>query len=649
MHTKVFGKYSGDEDVLLETPGYTEINLIGNYADNAPVKVTVKDARGKGVDGARVSFCIYNYAEFYPAVTRYTGRDAAVTLSAGLGDMLIWADYKGRYGFSKVSFGKDTEVAVTLSYKDGDVPENFDYMVVPPVGKPSAPVVDSALRSANDKRLAYEDSVRKAYEATFFTPGQAKVFSIRHRYPEEAVSAILTATRGHRGEISDFLAGARDHERALTLLSSLSEKDLRDVPPSVLYDSYFDDGPVTCPRVENEFLRPYKAAFREYFGRIPPVGGPAPAEAFSSGSITSRVGAVKDWVRKHISIDTDPLAWNIPSSPEGTLRALRATPRSRDIFFVALARTFGIDARKDPVTGKVQYRETPSSGWTDVGFPSSGDRQMASPSGKGILKLNYRKEGSVDKPQYYKHFTISCITEGKPSLLEYDEESSALEYTLDEGVYMLVSGNRLADGSVPAAVRFFRVGAGKTVSVPLDIRSPEGALEVIGSFDSEQTFHPFAVSENPALKKDPSGEMSDTPRSILSLTGRGYYSLIYLKAGTEPASHVLRDLASSRETLESQGRPMLIMTSSPDEMSKLIKDISSLPSPLPSTVLFGVDQSGGILSSLDAIPASSGTGSPGTLPEIIIADTFNRVVFLRRGYTVGLGEALSSVSARLVP
>ena len=35
MHTKVFGRYNGPEEIMLETPNYTEINVIGNYAPTA--------------------------------------------------------------------------------------------------------------------------------------------------------------------------------------------------------------------------------------------------------------------------------------------------------------------------------------------------------------------------------------------------------------------------------------------------------------------------------------------------------------------------------------------------------------------------------------------------------------------------------------
>ena len=40
MHTKVFGRYNGPEEVMYETPNYTEINVIDNYAPTAKAAVS---------------------------------------------------------------------------------------------------------------------------------------------------------------------------------------------------------------------------------------------------------------------------------------------------------------------------------------------------------------------------------------------------------------------------------------------------------------------------------------------------------------------------------------------------------------------------------------------------------------------------------
>ena len=46
MHTKVFGRYTGQEEIMYETPNYTEINVIDNYAPTAKGSVLVTDAEG---------------------------------------------------------------------------------------------------------------------------------------------------------------------------------------------------------------------------------------------------------------------------------------------------------------------------------------------------------------------------------------------------------------------------------------------------------------------------------------------------------------------------------------------------------------------------------------------------------------------------
>lgn len=112
MHTKAFGDYNGPEEVMLRTSNYTEINLIDNYGSSARIDFNIVDAAGNPVDGARVDFKIYNYAEFNTVVTKYTAADGKTFLSAGKGDMMIWASKGGKYGFAKASFGKDKAITV---------------------------------------------------------------------------------------------------------------------------------------------------------------------------------------------------------------------------------------------------------------------------------------------------------------------------------------------------------------------------------------------------------------------------------------------------------------------------------------------------------------------------------------------------------
>ena len=60
MHTKVFGRYAGQEEIMYETPNYTEINVIDNYAPTAKGSVLVTAAEGQPVSDATVEFKVYN-------------------------------------------------------------------------------------------------------------------------------------------------------------------------------------------------------------------------------------------------------------------------------------------------------------------------------------------------------------------------------------------------------------------------------------------------------------------------------------------------------------------------------------------------------------------------------------------------------------
>ena len=57
---------------------------------------------------------------------------------------------------------------------------------------------------------------------------------------------------------------------------------------------------------------------------------------------------------------------------------------------------------------------------------------------------------------------------------------------------------------------------------------------------------------------------------------------------------------------------------------------------LPSTIIYGIDSFGVV----DQIADEMKLRNRESLPIFIITDTFNRVVFVSQGYTIGLGEQL---------
>ena len=78
-----------------------------------------------------MEFKLYNYAEFYTVATKYTSASGICGLTAGKGDMLVWASKDGHFGFARLSFGKQSELTVKLDKKEGDA-FAIDMDIVPP-------------------------------------------------------------------------------------------------------------------------------------------------------------------------------------------------------------------------------------------------------------------------------------------------------------------------------------------------------------------------------------------------------------------------------------------------------------------------------------------------------------------------------------
>ena len=633
MHTKVFGRYNGPEEIMHQNPNFTEINIISNYASSASAFVQVVDAGGQPVADAKVEFKVYNYAEFYTVATKKTNAEGKTFLSAGKGDMLVWASKDGQFGYGKLSFGKDNELVVKLDKKPGEA-YSVELDIVPPVEGNNMPEVTAEQRAENNRRMAVEDSIRNAYVATFMTDASARDFAKKYQLDEDAVAKILVASRGNHDVICNFLARLRsDKSKAggIDMLQRISSKDLRDVSLDVLIDhmqshvykenmDYFRRF-IRNPRVANEMLTPYKLFFEKAISE-------ADKAAFKADWNKLAV-----WVSENINVDATCNLGGAPISPAGVWKARVADAHSRNIFFVSMARSLGIPSRIDEVTGKVQLIS--NDGVTDVNFGAT-DQVKAK---KGKLVAKYTPIKSLSDPKYYSHFSISKLTdEGTLQLLNYDEGdvdmgegatwSNLLKVgtALDEGNYLMVTGTRLASGGVLAEMEFFQMEAGKTTTLDLVMRESKDDVQVIGSFNSESLYKPLD---------------SDDMKSILNTTGRGYYIVAVLGVNQEPTNHALRDIAAKASDFEEWGRGMVLLFPSEEEYAKFRSQ--DFPG-LPKTITLGIDKDGSIQKQIAKemkLPNST------ILPMFIIGDTFNRVVFVSQGYTIGLGEQMMQVIHKL--
>ena len=625
MHTNAFGKYNGPEEVVSRTPCFTEINVTSNYAPVATTTVQVVDESGAPVK-ATVEFKIYNYAEFYSAATKECDDEGRASLTTGHGDMIAWASKDGKFGYAKFTAGKDNNVKVVLDKSVGyEATVQMD--IVPPTERNTVPELTPEQVAKNTERFVYEDSIRNAYVATFPTEADASSLAKELGADEKSIIQIVKESRGNHAAVTSFLKGVDKaaQEKALALLLAVSQKDRRDISSEVLNDHFMmtpnhekiDDiysNYILNPRVSNEMLTPYKSFFANVISE-------KDAENYRNNP-----EQWVEWCRRNIKVDG---AWNPLSlcmSPKGVWDYRTADAHSRDIFFVAAARSMGIVSRIDEVTGKTQYMA--DGKWRDANFALGEDIKKASAA--GVLKASYTATEFLDNPRYYSHFSISKIENGRLVLQNYPEDGTWADIlrngaTMDAGDYLVMTGTRMANGGVLANLNFVQVPSGGTAKMQMSMRESKDELQVIGGFNSENLYYDIATKQS---------------RSILSSTGRGYYIIALIDPNSEPTNHFLRDVMPYKEEFEKWGQKMVLLFKDESAASRFKSD--DFPN-LPSTVVWGTDIDDKIS---NEIITNMKLKSPNR-PVILVADTFNRIVFMSQGYSIGLGEQLVKVINQL--
>ena len=547
VHTKAFGKYKGDEEVVKRTGLYSELNLLSHYAPTRRVTVSVHDENGFPVK-AQVKFKLYNYAEYYTLADMTTDVNGQASLTTGLGDLLIWATNGDRYAFEKIDVRQDSIMTLTIPSTLNSQLSTLNFEIVPPIaGEPKVTATEEET-AANAKRLAYEDSLRNAYTATFPTKDNYKQFmKPNHNLTDEQAWEIIHKSEGNYAEIIKFLDNHTEENSAIAgeteatcigcfdgfiiswnsfydYIHSFSDKDLRDITAEVLeshwamppmhpmangYGPYRKGG--LPARISNEMVRPYREELACFKGMT--------AEE------------IRQWVVDSIAIDDSSNYYNCPISPVGVNKIRRADSHSRDIFFVAACRAAGIPAYLDNATNTIYTWDNKS--WQITSFSS-----MTSSSGSARLTLTYHGKEPA-KPIYWPHFTLAKLEKGDLRTFDFEDDPRMASFPatieLEPGTYCLSTGNRYPDGAVRSHLEFFEVKAGEHVTKEIVI------LPLVERTDP---------STHPCI--DPHTELFD---GIELWDYAGEKGMLYINLGdySEPSKHLVVELRQRQKEMRRWG------------------------------------------------------------------------------------------------
>ncbi len=617
VNAQVYGNYLGNEYADLRTSKGTTLNITSNYAPVKEVFFHVSNSLGEPVSDARVSFKVFNYGELSTIQTKRSDEQGNLSMMSGLGDYFVWATDGQKFGFAKVHVETADSVQIVIA-ESPDLETEASFVLVPPVSlKPLE--VNTLLADENKLRLQKEDEIRNAYMASF--PNEEKIQTEVGDWGDDQsrIIALVQKSQGNWRAIIDFIkrgAGINKRE-TIDLLEVVSDKDLRDASAETLLDHLqhstafeedwkkenYDDYQkyVLNPRVANEALVTYRSFFQQSFSENQKILFHAdPTSLF-------------EWTKEKIKLlDAEDFS-RVVISPIGVMKGRIADLHSLNVFFVAACRTFGIPARMNYKNFVPEYFVR--NEWRTVRFSAS--EEIVSPMGFVQIDMS----GLNFTPEYGKHWTLAKYEDGNYRTIHLSgrgrQDNGDGKQELPVGEYMITTGNRLSDGTVPCLIQFFSVKEKEISVIKLKFNHVPQAEEVLGVYNGSWSV------------KTEQGELMEKK----DLFSQKQLIFMWLDPDKEPSKHVLNEMISMRKEFESWGGKIVLFRAEKSNAEIAVE----LKQKLPVNCIFSEKESSEILRDIAAVNPSF---SVDFMPVVTLLDSNGQVHYFSSGYKIGTAEQL---------
>jgi len=619
VHTNVFGRYEGPEEVNKRTPYYSCINLLSNYADTATATIHVFDRKHRPAKGATVCFKLYNYAEYYTLAEVKTDENGCAKLNTGLGDLLVWAKQGDDFAFDKLDMREQHDLVLILGNETISTPNplgswSVPYTMNPPVGKPLNNNVSATAQLACEKRMAKEDKMREAYRKTFPTKAQTAKYKNEYFTADEFYD-VIHRSEGNHAEIIKFLQNHSKKVDGLYLkefVNALADKDLRDTKAETLESqlvSYkagnypvevFIKG-VLPARISNELIRDWRQDLREVYFKVLPEKS------------TPSVDQLTDWTKRNITVDPLCNYYNCPISPMGVFKTRRADAHSRDIFFVAACRSLNIPCYLDNASNTIYVWK--NNEWQEVTF----EEKTITPNEELATLTLHNPKGYT----YYIHYTLQRFENGEYVSYDFENdprvEKENIELSLPAGNYCLSLGNRYSDGEVLSHMEYFTLKAKEHKELWVQIPQLVPRNNTYGHLDMN-------------INKLNGKSLSD----LLKESGKEKMILCLVAPGTEPTNHMAKEIAAKKADYEAWGGKVLLVANNGNWKKEKnqpanVEVVSAKVGDLTEAVMAALK---------NAVHDGTLPHTTGERPVCLVLDKDGNILFVSEGYHIGLGDLL---------
>lgn len=588
VHARVFDRPESSvldqEDRIGRQGADVTVNQLRRYARGRTVRVVVLDQEGRRAGGARVSFQVLNTACFLPVAQAEADGEGEVLCYMGLGSLLIRAEKDGVSG-EMLADTRTAQVFTVVLEKDGKEREWEDVDFDAPGESVSEPILLSEEEKEEKRRLLMEAAAcrsrkregGKNLEAERFFRGTKGEGSLRRRIfmelsPKDRTDCLFDCLEEHMEDLDFF-----------------REKGFAETSDFISY--------VANPRVGNEILRPYQRQIREAFSG---------EEIYGFCQEPERLW---DWIDSHIRSVRQRERSSLLTAPAACLRTRTGSQKSKQILFVAAARSFGLGARINPVDGTPEYM-----------------REGRFMPAKREWEKNARlilESGDGTEWIYFQNWSLAKLTQEGYAPLHLEQESwkdGTLDIALSQGRYRLVTALRLPGGNIRARKREIVLMEGETRKEGMSLRKAD-FREMLQS------------QELPCicLRDEEGRRVSD----FFSRQKPDRKIFMWLSPGQEPTEHVLNEMLQAGKAFARIQGSIIFVLETPE----------AAEDPLLAKVLGEFPKIQAFFDSFEEnveMYARRMYVDPDQLPLIIVAEAGDGVagIYGVSGYQVGTGSLL---------
>ncbi len=574
------------------------VNVLKTYAKTKLLCILVQNEQGEPEPHARVEFGILNYAQICPVASAETDENGCVRLTCGEGSLFVRASKGELSARALVDTRKTARQVLSLqkeTFREGA--ENFVFYAPEGTRKDPPPLSDEQRAAGEEKKRRAAEAYRRKMSAQR-KPGEAEKIAAGRIRKEETLAA-LERSAANFSALSAFLSDSRFPENEKEgLLLSLSDKDLTDVDPEILFESLrfsrlyrsevwdeeFFNAYLACPRIEEEPLSLWRAQIFEFFSEEQKRAFRQDPRKIAE-DLAARLSPLGEFGYGALTV-----------CPSAALLSGRADPRSKKILFVAICRTLGIPARLDPVTKEEQFFE-------------NGKFVSPAPEKEGTLVLE-REQGGGLRPGDFSLTRICPDGEIAFDLTGLAFEEDRMTVRLPCGNYRLLTVNRLPNGNLFARETDLSLQAGETRKILLQ------------KYEADLSEMLFEIALKDLLPKEFSEK---APKQVL----------FCLETGREPTEHLLNEILARREEYEKIKDRLLFVLPGPEALED--PRFSAFFKVFP-----GADVAFWAPKLLDKL-ARRVFLEPGKLPLSLVQKPDGTAVYACAGYNVGSGDLILKI------